>query len=91
MPHGHWHISTFIVGLRHDGFVAPCVVDGAIDGDLFVAYVKRLAPVLRPGNVALNRSHRCLHTRCVMFKALSGATRLNYDVHIRLIQPVLGR
>jgi hypothetical protein len=34
-PHGHWHISTFIGGLRQSGTVAPCVIDGAIDSDMF--------------------------------------------------------
>ena len=54
VPHGHWHISTFIGALRHDGMIAPCVVDGAIDGDLFVAYVEQqLAPALRPGDVVV--------------------------------------
>ena len=54
VPHGHWHISTFIGALRQDGLIAPCVVDGAIDGDLFVAYVEQqLAPALRPGDVVV--------------------------------------
>ena len=54
VPHGHWHVSTFIGALRQDGLVAPCVVDGAIDGELFVAYVEQqLAPVLRPGDVVV--------------------------------------
>ena len=54
VPHGPWHVSTFIGALRQDGLIAPCVVDGAIDGDLFVAYVEQqLAPVLRPGDVVV--------------------------------------
>ena len=54
VPHGHWQVSTFIGALRQDGLVAPCVVDGAVDGDLFVAYVEQqLAPVLRPGDVVV--------------------------------------
>ena len=54
VPHGHWHISTFIGGLRQDGMVAPCVVDGAVDGDFFVAYVEQqLAPVLRLGDTVV--------------------------------------
>ena len=28
MPHGHWKIATFVVGLRADGIVAPLVFDG---------------------------------------------------------------
>jgi len=39
VPHGHWMTSTFIAGLRHDGIVAPCLFNCAIDGELFLAYV----------------------------------------------------
>ena len=41
----------FIGVLRPDGLVASCVVEGAIDGDLIVAYVEQqLAQVLQPGD-----------------------------------------
>ena len=53
VPHGHWHTTTFVGGLRADGFVAPVVIDGAVNGELFRAYVgQQLAPALRPGDVA---------------------------------------
>jgi transposase len=48
VPHGHWHISTFIGGLRQSGIVAPCVIDGAVDGAMFVAYIEQvLVPEVR--------------------------------------------
>jgi transposase len=54
VPHGHWNTSTFIAGLRQDGLVAPCVFDGAINGEAFVAYVEQvLAPTLRRGDVVI--------------------------------------
>ena len=54
VPHGHWHTTTFVGGLRADGFVAPMVVDGAINGDVFRAYVEKvLVPELRPGDVVI--------------------------------------
>jgi transposase len=54
VPHGHWHISTFIGGLRESGMVAPCVIDGAVDGDMFVAYVEQvLVPELKPGDTVI--------------------------------------
>jgi transposase len=54
VPHGHWHTTTFLGGLRADGFVAPVVVDGAVNGELFRAYVEQhLAPALRPGDVVV--------------------------------------
>jgi transposase len=54
VPHGHWKTSTFIAGLRCDAIIAPCVIDGAIDGETFRAWVEQfLAPTLRPGNIVI--------------------------------------
>jgi transposase len=54
VPHGHWKISTFIGALRHNAMVAPCVVDGAIDGDMFLAYIEQvLVPELKPGDTVV--------------------------------------
>jgi transposase len=52
VPHGHWKTTTFVVALRRTGLVAPMVVDGALNGELFAAYVRQeLAPRLRPGDI----------------------------------------
>ena len=54
VPHGHWKTTTFIAALRAEGMTAPVVIDGAVTGDLFVAYVRQvLAPGLRPGDVVV--------------------------------------
>lgn len=54
VPHGHWKTSTFVAGLRTDGIVAPLVLDGAINGTSFRAYVQQfLAPCLRPGDTVV--------------------------------------
>jgi transposase len=54
VPHGHWKISTFLAALRQDKVTAPCVIDGAINGELFLAYVEQfLAPTLMPGDVVI--------------------------------------
>lgn len=54
VPHGHWKTSTFLAGLRHDGLVAPCVIDGAINGETFRAYIEQfLAPTLAPGDIVI--------------------------------------
>ena len=53
-PFGKWHTQTFIAGLRCDGLVAPWIVDGAMDGPAFDAYVRtQLAPRLRQGDVVI--------------------------------------
>lgn len=50
VPHGHWKTTTFVGALRHDGLTAPTVIDGAINGPTFLAYVQQqLVPTLRPG------------------------------------------
>lgn len=54
VPHGHWQTTTFVAGLRAGGWVAPLVIDGAVTGELFRAYVEQhLAPALRPGDVLI--------------------------------------
>ncbi len=41
VPHGHWHTTTVLMGLRSEGIVAPLVVDGPINGAVFLAWVKQ--------------------------------------------------
>ncbi len=53
-PFGHWHTQTFIAALRCDGLTAPWVIKGAINRDLFNAYVEtQLAPTLKRGEVVI--------------------------------------
>jgi transposase len=62
VPHGHWRTSTFVAGLRMTGLTAPLVLDGAMNGDAFRAYVDQiLAPTLVPGDIVIMdnlRSHK---------------------------------
>ncbi len=54
VPHGHWKTLTLVAALRHDGVVAPCVFDGPINGQSFLAYVREmLIPSLRPGDIVV--------------------------------------
>ena len=54
IPHGHWKTTTFTAGLRLNGLVAPMVIDGAMDGPAFLAYVRQLlVPELRPGDLVV--------------------------------------
>lgn len=49
VPHGHWKTSTFVAGLRTGGLTAPLVIDGAMNGEVFLAYVEQiLVPTLSP-------------------------------------------
>lgn len=62
VPHGHWHTTTFVAGLRHADLSAPMVADGAMTGALFLKYVQEfLCPTLRPGDIVIAdnlRSHK---------------------------------
>lgn len=54
IPHGHWKTMTFLAALRSDRIDAPCVVDGPINGQIFLAWVEQfLLPTLRPGDVVV--------------------------------------
>jgi transposase len=54
VPHGHWRTLTFLAALRRDRIDAPCVIDGPINGDSFLAYVEQvLVPTLKPGNIVI--------------------------------------
>ena len=53
-PHGHWKTTTFVAALRISGLTAPLVLDGAINGNSFLAYVRQaLVPTLRVGDVVV--------------------------------------
>jgi hypothetical protein len=53
-PQGHWRTLTFLAALRHDRIDAPCVIDGPINGESFLAYVEQvLVPSLKPGDIVI--------------------------------------
>jgi transposase len=54
VPHGHWKTTTFLAALRHHGLTAPMVADGAINGELFLAYVNQvLLQTLKKGDIVV--------------------------------------
>jgi transposase len=53
-PFGRWRTMTFIAALRCDRIDAPCLFDGPINGEAFLAYVETfLVPTLKPGDVVI--------------------------------------
>jgi transposase len=53
-PLGEWKTITFIAGLRHNRMTAPMVLDGAMNGPAFLAYIKQcLGPTLRRGDTVV--------------------------------------
>ena len=54
VPQGHWRTLTFLAALRHNRIDAPCVIDGPINGEMFLAYVEQiLVPTLKPGDIVI--------------------------------------
>jgi transposase len=53
-PFGRWKTMTFIAALRSDRIDAPCLFDGPINGEAFLAYVQTfLVPTLKEGDVVI--------------------------------------
>ena len=54
VPYGHWKTTTFIAGLRCSGMVAPFVIDGPVNREIFELYVEKiLAPELTCGDIVV--------------------------------------
>ena len=66
-PHGHWKTTTLIAALGISGMRCSTVVDGAVNGDVFEAFVEQvLVPELRLGDVVIMdnlSSHKRLRIR----------------------------
>src|SRR3954447_20997795 len=63
-PTGHWENEHLHAALRCDAMTAPWVIDGAVNGHTFRAWIKRvLAPTLAQGDIvvilASTRSPAC--------------------------------
>lgn len=54
VPHGHWKTITFVAALRRNGMTAPCILDGPMSGQSFLAYVEQcLARTLKRKDVVV--------------------------------------
>ena len=54
IPFGHWKTTTLIAALDSNGVRCSTVVDGAVNGDVFEAFVKQvLLPQLALGDVVI--------------------------------------
>src|SRR3981189_866477 len=54
VPMGHWETLTFIAGFRQTGIVAPMVIKGAMNGEIFLAYVEQfLIPNLKRRDIVV--------------------------------------
>ena len=66
-PHGHWQTTTLIAALGIEGVRCSTVVNGAVNGDIFEAFIEHvLVAELKPGDVVVMdnlSSHKRQRTR----------------------------
>jgi hypothetical protein len=54
VPLGNWETITFVAALRHNKLTAPMVLEGAMTGEMFRAYIEQcLVPALKRGDVVV--------------------------------------
>jgi len=70
VPHGHWKTTTLIAALDRGGIRCSTVVDGAVNADVFEAFVQQvLVPTLGAGDVVVMdnlSSHKRWRTRALI-------------------------
>lgn len=79
VPFGRWHTTTFIAGLREGGLTAPMVLDGAMNGPMFLAYIEKiLLPTLNWGDTVIMDNVRTHKIEGVREMIESAGARLLY-------------
>lgn len=54
VPHGHWKTITFVGALTLEGYVAPMLLDGPMNGECFLAWVEQmLVPTLTEDDIVV--------------------------------------
>jgi transposase len=54
VPLGRWETITFVAALRHNKMTAPMVLEGAMTGEMFLAYVEQcLVPTLKRNDIVV--------------------------------------
>jgi hypothetical protein len=77
VPLGRWETITFAAALRHNKMVAPIVVEGAMTGEMFLAYVENcLVPMLRRNDIVVMDNCR-VHLRPGVGRAIDCVTCRN--------------
>lgn len=66
-PFGRWETITFVAALRHNKMVAPMVIEGAMNAEMFLAYIEQcLVPTLKRGEIVIMDNvslHKCAGVR----------------------------
>src|SRR5260221_4184011 len=73
VPWGHWKTVTVVAGLRQDAITAPFVIDCAMNGAIFVEYIRQcLVPTLEPGDIVI-MDNRPTHKVCDVRETIEAA------------------
>ena len=73
VPFGKWRTITFVGALRHSGLIAPMVIEGAMNGKAFLAYVRQcLVPTLKRGDIVV-MDNLLVHKTPGVREAIEGA------------------
>lgn len=90
VPHGHWKTTTLIAAMDRGGMRCSTTVDGAVNRDVFEAFVGRvLVPTLRAGDVVVMdnlSSHKGRRVRAMIESA--GATLLYLPPYSPDLNPI---
>jgi transposase len=96
VPFGAWKMTTLIAALRHDRLTAPMLLDGAMTGESFEAYIHQvLAPTLRRGDIVIMDNvpvHRMTRVREAL--AMYGVTVPEFPAYspdLNPIEPAIGK
>lgn len=96
VPHGRWQTTTLIAAMRRREMIAPMVVDGPVNAQVFAAYTEQcLAPALRPGEIVMMdnlSSHKGSAVATAIAKRHASLDFLpKYSPDLNPIEPALGQ
>jgi transposase len=89
-PAGHWNTTTLIAAMGRDGPLAPLLVEGATDAEVFAAWTEQfLVPALKKGDVVVMdnlSSHKSARIRALIEEA--GASLLYLPPYSPDLNPI---
>lgn len=73
VPRGHWETLTLVAGLRCNRVTAPFVIQGPMNGDIFLAYIEQVVvPTLKRKDVVI-MDHCKIHKVAGVEEAIEAA------------------
>jgi transposase len=96
VPYGHWQTMTFLAALRRDRIEAPWLLDGPINGEMFLIYViEVLVPTLTPRDIVIIDNlgtHKIIAVRKPIRKAVASIIFLpKYSPDLNPIEQVFSK